>query len=264
MPDNPARRSRRRSSTRSRPRDSTDTQSPSSAPSTCDDDDSPEHLERWLNPLAILLNRWNELDARGWKSFRSALCIALQRFNCYPLIDWTLGRAAAPRLSEETEGAALRATLHALDRNYEDNPFQPPSTLERRQRDELLTLRRRVAKAAQDRLSSFDPYAPPSGLQLIPGGFAYRCASYDLPGRPRDMLSVLLRSPLRRCAASGLRVRMKIDDSTVNSPEQVVRDTAKNLRKALKQAADAAGVPCGNPLPSTGRGQKLTYILALS
>jgi hypothetical protein len=77
------------------------------------------------------------------------------------------------------------------------------------------------------------------------------------------MLEVLLASRGRRATADGLRREMRIDDESVDNPEQVVKDTASALRDALRKAACLR--PRGrNPLPSTGRGRDLAYHLALS
>jgi hypothetical protein len=103
----------------------------------------------------------------------------------------------------------------------------------------------------------------PDGLELIPGGFAYKGRTHDLTGRPRDMLEALVESHHRRCTASELRKVIGVDDESTTYPEQVIRDTAKTLRNALKGAVKAAGLSCKNPLPSTGKGKDLTYILAL-
>jgi hypothetical protein len=98
-------------------------------------------------------------------------------------------------------------------------------------------------------------------IEIIPGGFAYRGRPYDLVGRPRDMLEALLNARYRRATADDLRKAMGIDDETVNDPEQVVRDTAKILRHALRKAVQDAGVDCQDPLRSMGKGEDLTYSL---
>jgi hypothetical protein len=99
------------------------------------------------------------------------------------------------------------------------------------------------------------------GPKLVPGGFEYKGKAHDLTGRPRDMLAALLESRHRRCAVSDLRRSLGVDDEAVEWPEQVIKDTAKELRAALRAAASGADVACGNPLPSTGKGRDLTYKL---
>jgi hypothetical protein len=101
------------------------------------------------------------------------------------------------------------------------------------------------------------------GLLLIDGGFSYRGRPYDLTGRPRALLSVILSSEYRRCSADRLRELMGINDEMVERPEQVVRDAAKDLRATLRQAVQEAGLTCDDPLPSIGRGSDLTYILIM-
>ena len=56
-----------------------------------------------------------------------------------------------------------------------------------------------------------------------------------------------------------------MNDEDVTFPEQVIRDTAKKLRAALKQAAKQIGHTNLQrlwPLQSIGKGEYLTYSLA--
>jgi hypothetical protein len=101
------------------------------------------------------------------------------------------------------------------------------------------------------------------GIALLPGGFEYRGRRHDLTGRPFAMLQALLQSRHHCLTAEQLRVQMALDDAIVNNPEQVIRDTARKLRQALRQAIQEAGLTCPDPLPSTGRGADLTYRLDL-
>jgi hypothetical protein len=101
------------------------------------------------------------------------------------------------------------------------------------------------------------------GLALIPGGFTYAGSVHNLTGRPRDMLRALLDSRHRRCTAAELREKLAVDDD-LGYPEVVVRDTAKRLRRALRKAAEQAGRPISDPLPSHGTGKDLAYELALA
>jgi hypothetical protein len=101
------------------------------------------------------------------------------------------------------------------------------------------------------------------GLELVPGGFTFRGHLQDLTGKPRDMLEALLQSRHRRCTVPELREALQIDDEAVSFPDQVIKDTAKTLRAALKKAAKALMFACDNPLPSTGKGRHLTYTLAV-
>jgi hypothetical protein len=55
-----------------------------------------------------------------------------------------------------------------------------------------------------------------------------------------------------------------VDNEAVTFPDQVIRDTAKRLRTALRKAAEDAGLPCPqDALPSTGKGGHLSYRLVL-
>jgi hypothetical protein len=102
-----------------------------------------------------------------------------------------------------------------------------------------------------------------NSLELIPGGFAYKGKDHDLIGRPRDMLEALVKSPHRRYTAVGLRKALRVDDEAVTYPEQVVKDTATELRLHLRNAVADAGLTCADPLPSLGKGKDLTYKLDL-
>jgi hypothetical protein len=98
-------------------------------------------------------------------------------------------------------------------------------------------------------------------IELAPGGFTLNGQVHELTGKPRDMLAALLESHYRRSTASDLRKVIGLDDEAVTYPEQAIKDTARKLRAALKRAVNAEGLPCENPLESTGKGKDLTYIL---
>jgi hypothetical protein len=103
----------------------------------------------------------------------------------------------------------------------------------------------------------------PLPLELIAGGFAYRGHPYDLTGKPLILLGELLKARFSRCTMDQLRQAGDWDDDLIEFPEQAVRDTATNLRAALRKAIRDAGQFCDDPLPSTGRGADLTYQLSL-
>jgi hypothetical protein len=77
------------------------------------------------------------------------------------------------------------------------------------------------------------------------------------------MLGALLKARHHRCTVSQLRTIIDVDDAAVTYPEQVVKDTAKTLRAALKEAMKHAPVPDKNPLRSVGKGKDLAYILQI-
>jgi hypothetical protein len=104
---------------------------------------------------------------------------------------------------------------------------------------------------------------PSQKIELVPGGFSFKGKVHDLTGKPRDMLSALLQARFHRCTVDQLRAAIRVDDDAVNFPEEVVKDTAKILRQALKAARKAAHLSVKNPLPSSGRGKDLTYILEM-
>jgi hypothetical protein len=98
-------------------------------------------------------------------------------------------------------------------------------------------------------------------LELLPTGFAYKSNKYDLAGRPRQMLEALLRSPYRRLSVNELRRDLQINDESVEHPDQVIKDAATDLRKALRKAIEDAGLECEDPLPSRGQRDLLAYLL---
>jgi hypothetical protein len=102
-----------------------------------------------------------------------------------------------------------------------------------------------------------------ANVELIPGGFLYKGKTHDLTGRPLEMLKALLKSCYLRLSASEVREALRVDDETVEFPEQVIKDTASELRLKLRKAVADAGLKCDNPLPSLGKGKDLTYKLDL-
>jgi hypothetical protein len=126
-----------------------------------------------------------------------------------------------------------------------------------------------VASIAQpDALPTIPPPGGPQvgGLALTAFGFSLDDVSFALSTRPRDMLKILMESKHRDATADRLRQGMRVDDEAgAIYPEQVVKDTAKRLRKALREAGRKVrgdDFP-DNPLPSTGRKADLAYRLAL-
>jgi hypothetical protein len=122
-------------------------------------------------------------------------------------------------------------------------------------RDELVRFSRLVHEELDQR-----QITPSSSLELAAGGFTYRGRVYDLSGRPYEMLAALLASHWHRMTTPQLVDALKATD-TATYPEQVVKDTARKLRQALKAAVESAGLSCPDPLPSKGEGKHLTYCL---
>jgi hypothetical protein len=60
-----------------------------------------------------------------------------------------------------------------------------------------------------------------------------------------------------------LRQALAVNEDFVEWPDQVIKDAASDLRKALEAAVKAANVSCETPLRSLGKGPDLTYILNL-
>jgi hypothetical protein len=119
------------------------------------------------------------------------------------------------------------------------------------------------AQAAIGPQSTHDDSGQQSGIELIPGGFVYKGKQHDLTGKPRAMLEALLNSHFRRSEESDLYKVLDINPDAVEHDRQVILDTAKKLRAALRKAAEDAGIKCENPLPSTGKKKDLTYRLAM-
>jgi hypothetical protein len=105
--------------------------------------------------------------------------------------------------------------------------------------------------------------APENGVEVVAGGFRYGEKTHSLTGRPLKMLTAILGTKHHRCTRDELRRLIGVDDTAVTWPEQVIIDTAKKLRDALRKAVKDAGLDCQNPLPSTGKGADLSYALSM-
>jgi hypothetical protein len=101
-------------------------------------------------------------------------------------------------------------------------------------------------------------------IEIVPAGFRLDGGKVEnLAGKPLAMLKVLLATSDGRLKAKDIRARVW-PNNVLTNPEQAVKDTAKKLRQALRQALRRLGVRApGDPLPSAGRGQELTYRLCL-
>jgi hypothetical protein len=122
---------------------------------------------------------------------------------------------------------------------------------------------RRAAAAAAGKSENGPPTERNNGdhdtsLQLVAGGFEYGGKVFNLTGRPLQLLEALLNAKHRRATVDQLRDKMGINDAAVEYPVQVVKDTASELRKVLKDATK-----CEDPLPSVGKAASLAYYLNL-
>jgi hypothetical protein len=153
-----------------------------------------------------------------------------------------------------------RPELHACD---ESAVWAEALTGDHRRRDALRRAVGVVLRWCGDGKDAEAIPSPPAGLELADGGFSYRGKTHPLTGRPRQLLGALLASRGGRTAVGRLRAEMGVDDLAVDNPAQVVKGAAADLRRALRAAAAAAGVACDDPLPSTGKGEELTYSLNL-
>jgi hypothetical protein len=123
--------------------------------------------------------------------------------------------------------------------------------------DVTLSLR---AERADLRLAQM--HAPSSVLALVAGGFTLDDKFFRLTGRARDLLEALLKARHHRATVDQLREAMRIEDVEVTYPEQVIKDAAKDLRAALKNAVtETRGSYPEDPLPSTGQLKDLAYEL---
>jgi hypothetical protein len=108
------------------------------------------------------------------------------------------------------------------------------------------------------------PTKKTKSVTIIPGGFRYKNKNFSLTaGRLFDMLRALVESPHERLTSRELLEALKVDNESVTYPEQIIKDTAKKLRRALRQAVRKVGLKCADPLPHIGKGQNLAYELAM-
>jgi hypothetical protein len=125
--------------------------------------------------------------------------------------------------------------------------------------DAMIAELRRAAPSDAASSGEVRPTAETNRLALADGGFTLSGKFQSLIGRPRQMLKVLLESRHNSATSRTLRSKMGVNDLDVDHPEQVIRDAAKYLRKALRKAAGK-----GNdydPIPSAGSGDDLAYRL---
>ena len=101
-------------------------------------------------------------------------------------------------------------------------------------------------------------------LALAPGGYELCGQHFELIGMPRQMLAALLAARWRRLDALRIaeRMGMNVDDSFQD--QDVVRHAAKRLRKSLREACQAVGIVADNPLPSSGVGAELNYVIKIA
>jgi hypothetical protein len=101
-------------------------------------------------------------------------------------------------------------------------------------------------------------------IVLVPGGFELDGKHQQLTGRPLEMLRAILNARHYTETAENLRRALGIDDEFVELPDQVIKDTASDLRRALRSASRNSSHPLpANPFPSNGRGPHLVYRLDL-
>jgi len=130
---------------------------------------------------------------------------------------------------------------------------------------EQLATTRKVIKREGRRLVGLAEEAQGQGarsLKLGSGGFFCGDQFIPLGGRPMKMLTVLLDAPGLSLTADALREKMRINDISVTYPEQVVIDTASELRKVLRNALGLSSKK-DNPVPSKGSGDTLAYRLEI-
>jgi hypothetical protein len=190
-----------------------------------------------------------------WVAYRVGVAARTQLWHC----------AGLPSNKEDLSSAILENWIPCRDSMAAWNMPDPRRIeaeikWEARTADDCRQKTSELAQVGPEHLNLASPSAP-EALELIAGGFIFRAKTHELSGRPRAMLAALLNTDNRRMTAEELREVLAIDDDAVNFPEQVVKDTAIKLRKALKRAALESGLSCENPLRSNGKGKDLTYIL---
>jgi hypothetical protein len=112
-------------------------------------------------------------------------------------------------------------------------------------------------------VSSWQASLPPQPrtdypVEIVPGGFMVGARKYDLTGKPLDMLRELVKARNHELLAADLWKLIWPDDTTAD-PGQAVKDTAKKLRKALREPFPKVD----DPLPSSGKLKDLAYRLNL-
>jgi hypothetical protein len=103
----------------------------------------------------------------------------------------------------------------------------------------------------------------PPTLRIVDGGFEVKDDFHGLAGRPRQMFDLLVSAHKQRMLASRLRDGMELEKAGVSFPDQVVKDTAAELRAILRSALGwgKGRRPNRAPLLSHGKGPDLTYHL---
>jgi hypothetical protein len=129
--------------------------------------------------------------------------------------------------------------------------------------DEAATRLTAAQQTPADTRGSDQKTPPLESFELIPAGFSYHGKVYNLSGAPLTMLRALKESRWGRLSRDQLRVALGVDNEYVGYPDAVIINTAKQLRKALRQAVKDAGLNQSDPLPSIGKGTDLAYELRL-
>ena len=137
----------------------------------------------------------------------------------------------------------------------------------------LTAMQGRCADVAKDRagrksfLSDEPSPIERHGFALVPGGFRWRGGKrQELRSKPLEMLRLLLATSDCRRLATSLRDAIWDDEVTPIDTDQAVKDTATDLREALRKAIRAAGLQPGRsplPLPSSGKLKDLTYTIVM-
>lgn len=123
--------------------------------------------------------------------------------------------------------------------------------------------RAKLVAAATKKLQTPPAAATPeeTELRLIPEGFSFHGKKHRLTGRPYQLLEALLKSRTKSARVGDLCSAMGIEPVDVDYPEQVVKDAAAKLKKALNKATKKAGTST-ELFTSTGRGGQLAYSIA--
>ncbi len=108
---------------------------------------------------------------------------------------------------------------------------------------------------------------PPPGLskkppvEIIEGGFVYRKKTFNLSGKPLQILQALISAKDFRISAQDLQQTIWEDTET---GLETVRNAVSDARKALRDAAKSQGVELKDPIPCVDRGKNLAWSLDLS
>jgi hypothetical protein len=173
-------------------------------------------------------------------------------------VNTVIPKAEAKRLLLQTDWL-LPDELVALPEATEDqaslpSPRQSPAPPGAEAKPDIPLVVEAPAAAGQ-------PDEEPPQLKLVPGGFSYGRHTVKLPGKPRQVLRVLLESQCRQATAAQLLEKVWDKDSPATARNVIT--AVSTLRQALRKLLAKAGCPCEDPLPRLDTGRDLAWELRI-